>query len=290
MSDIFISYRRDDSADICDRLQDRLMWRLGKQRVFRDVTGILAGSDWLQSINQHIVSADVVIVVIGPHWYDIRDGQGQQRIIDPQDLVHREVATAIRLGKVIIPVLVNGAMMPLPQSLPPDIAQLALFPPIILRPDPWFATDFKALMKTILPYIRHTPSSWTVLIGTAASLLSFFIPFIIFGFTRDSTSNILAQGLIVLSFIIGIVVVLVYAPILAMIRRDILWLSILGASLLVTLIGIIVHFAIRESLLGNGLAFFGAIAFYIAVIGFGLFGRPPRRKRPMFSFAGGHPL
>ena len=43
MSKIFISYRREDSADTCGRIYDRLRDRFGKDAVFKDVDSIPLG-------------------------------------------------------------------------------------------------------------------------------------------------------------------------------------------------------------------------------------------------------
>jgi hypothetical protein len=41
---IFISYRRDDSADIAGRIYDRLVQRFGEDSVFKDVDSIPSAS------------------------------------------------------------------------------------------------------------------------------------------------------------------------------------------------------------------------------------------------------
>jgi hypothetical protein len=43
---IFISYRRDDSADVTGRIYDRLVQESGKKKVFKDVDSIPLGIDF----------------------------------------------------------------------------------------------------------------------------------------------------------------------------------------------------------------------------------------------------
>jgi hypothetical protein len=43
---VFISYRRDDSRSITERLYDHLVRHLGRDNVFKDVTAIAAGRDF----------------------------------------------------------------------------------------------------------------------------------------------------------------------------------------------------------------------------------------------------
>ena len=55
---------------------------------------------------------DVLLAVIGKGWLDLRDPDGGRRLDDPKDFVRIEIASALRLGERVIPVLVNGADMP----------------------------------------------------------------------------------------------------------------------------------------------------------------------------------
>jgi hypothetical protein len=45
MGKLFISYRRDDTADSCGRLDDKLAARFGRANVFKDVDSIPLGAD-----------------------------------------------------------------------------------------------------------------------------------------------------------------------------------------------------------------------------------------------------
>lgn len=64
MRTIFLSYRRQDSADICDRLSDHLRRRYGSERVFRDVSTILVGSVFPQTLRQALEDCRAMVVVI----------------------------------------------------------------------------------------------------------------------------------------------------------------------------------------------------------------------------------
>ncbi len=122
---IFVSYRRDDAAGHAGRLCDDLADRFGAAEVFHDIDSIAPGEDFVSSIQRAIASADVVLAVIGPDWAMVSDSQGQPRLSDPDDVVRMEIATALRTGKPVIPVLVGGASMPDGGVLPSDIAPLA---------------------------------------------------------------------------------------------------------------------------------------------------------------------
>ncbi|HEU5342808.1 MAG TPA: toll/interleukin-1 receptor domain-containing protein [Ktedonobacterales bacterium] len=153
MTRIFISYRREDSADTSGRLYDRLETRFGHQNVFKDVDNIPPGVDFRTYISNALQMSDVVLVVIGPHWLASVDGAGgQPRLFASNDFVRIEVEAALQLRKVIIPVLLGNAMMPEEHALPPSIGALAYINASRLRPDPDFRHDTDALMATLAQF------------------------------------------------------------------------------------------------------------------------------------------
>ena len=119
VKNVFISYRRDDSAGHAGRLQDGLSERLGAGRVFMDVSDLQPGQDYVAALDRALAQADCVLVVIGPRWLAAVDAAGQRRIDDPQDLVCREISAGLSRPATVIPVLVHGATMPAAEALPP---------------------------------------------------------------------------------------------------------------------------------------------------------------------------
>ena len=91
---IFISYRRDDSAGYTRAIYDRLVQHFSKDRVFMDVDAIEPGLPFDEAIKHALDKCEVLLVVIGRHWLDTRDGLGP-RINDPQDFVRLEIAAAL---------------------------------------------------------------------------------------------------------------------------------------------------------------------------------------------------
>ena len=183
MAEIFISYRRDDTGILCERLAGRLSARFGAQRVFRDTSAITVGSAWEQVLHTALQDCYVVIALIGIGWLSARDAQGCPRLFDPHDFVRLELATALAQRKRIVPVLADGARMPQPQELPPDLAPLAQIPPLVLRPDPYFEADLQALMQIATPGARKRiphPAvalyGLTGLLGVVALLAAVVLP------------------------------------------------------------------------------------------------------------------
>ena len=65
---IFISYRREDSAAYAGRLCDHLNTLMGADRVFMDFEDIAPGQRFAQTIDDTIARCDTALIVIGPRW------------------------------------------------------------------------------------------------------------------------------------------------------------------------------------------------------------------------------
>ncbi len=137
---IFISYRRADAGGWVRTLNDRLAARFGDENVFMDVQDIAPGTDFVTALNDSLKDTRVVLIVIGPQWLDLRDGAGRRRLDDPQDWVRLEVKGALDSGKRVIPLLVGGAEMPAPDTLPDDLKPLARRQAVKLHADQYDAS------------------------------------------------------------------------------------------------------------------------------------------------------
>lgn len=125
MGTIFISYRREESAGHAGRIYDHLHERFGRDRVFMDVTAIEPGVDFVETIDRAVGSCTALLVVIGPRWLECTGTTGGRRLDDPRDFIRLEVATALHRNVRVIPVLVQGAMMPDEGALPENLKPLA---------------------------------------------------------------------------------------------------------------------------------------------------------------------
>jgi hypothetical protein len=122
---LFISYRRDDTAPYAGRLRDSLAAHIDRERIFMDIDTISGGVDFQHAIDESIDSAQAMIVVIGLQWLEIEDEHGHPRIQKAEDFVRMEVASGLKAGLRVFPVLVDGAAMPSAAELPEDIKELA---------------------------------------------------------------------------------------------------------------------------------------------------------------------
>lgn len=125
MSGIFVCYRRGDSPNSAGRLYDHLRNRFGASRVFRDLDTLEPGVSWAEAVERFIRSCDAVVVVIGNNWLAVRADTGQRRLDDPADPVRREIVAALDEQKLIIPVLVDDARMPVADDMPIPVRFLA---------------------------------------------------------------------------------------------------------------------------------------------------------------------
>jgi hypothetical protein len=126
---LFISYRRSDTAGTAGRLRDALDSRV-RRATFMDVSDIEVGEDFVARIKEVLDQSGVMLAVIGPKWLGKEDGK---RLGDPGDYVTQELRLAIETGVPIIPVLVDGAVMPSPDDLPQDLAKIATLNAVELR-------------------------------------------------------------------------------------------------------------------------------------------------------------
>jgi len=149
MSKIFISYRRDDSADVTGRMYDRLILRYGQDQVFKDVDAIPLGVDFRRFISDEVRRCAVLLAVIGRHWLEVANQAGMRRLDDPSDFVRLEIEAALQCDTPVIPLLIHGTTMPRPDQLPPSLQGLVFRNGIPVRPDPDFHRDVDRLLKSL---------------------------------------------------------------------------------------------------------------------------------------------
>jgi len=121
---VFISYRRDDAPHLAGRLSDRMREHFGPARIFMDVDSIEPGLDFGEVITEAVQNCRVMLVVIGPRWISSTETSGR-RLDSPDDYVRIEIEQALNRGVRVIPVLVDGAVMPQSLDLPEPIQGLA---------------------------------------------------------------------------------------------------------------------------------------------------------------------
>lgn len=122
---IFISYRRQDSGHAVGRLYDQLERSFGRRSVFMDINDVPLGADLRDHLHRAVEASEFVVVAIGPNWLTAADADGNPRLENPSDFVRMEVEMALALNKRVIPVLLDGALVPSPSQLPEGLRPLA---------------------------------------------------------------------------------------------------------------------------------------------------------------------
>ena len=166
---IFVSYRRQDSQDFAGRLYDRLADRFGADQVFMDVDTIEAGADFAEAINRAVAACTVLVAVIGPKWLTATDKRGRRRLDDPDDFVRLEIEAALAREVWVIPILVQGAIMPGREDLPESLVRLARRNALFIRHES-FRSDAVRLLAAIEqmlphPVLPHPSASWTLAVS-----------------------------------------------------------------------------------------------------------------------------
>lgn len=123
MSQIFISYRREDSAGHAGRLEEALERHFGAGSVFRDVEDLPPGQPFPAALQARLHSADLALVLIGPRWLSA-ERDGVRRLSLPDDYVRMEVSRALGRGIPVVPVLLDEATLPTEDELPSDLQPL----------------------------------------------------------------------------------------------------------------------------------------------------------------------
>lgn len=158
MTKVFLCYRRDDTAGIAGRMFDRLSTSLGKEAIFWDMDTIPFGADFRTHISKSLAQCDVLLALMGERWLESQT-DGARRIDDPNDYVRIEIEVALSLSIKVIPVLIGRTSMPIEQSLPTTLADLAYRNAATVDPGRGFHADLDKLLAAILPPSEVRPVS-----------------------------------------------------------------------------------------------------------------------------------
>src|SRR5262249_35184849 len=163
---IFLSYRRADSANMTERIHDRLIDRFGRENVFIDVDDIQSGRDFRTQLEEALSQCSVLLVVIGDRWLTLQDEHGKRRLDNPNDYVRLEIETAFSRDITIIPLTLDGVSMPQAKELPLSIQDLAYIQSIPIRHNPDFHSDMDKLLARVVGHIHTQPDKsphvWTL--------------------------------------------------------------------------------------------------------------------------------
>jgi hypothetical protein len=122
---VFISYRRDQTKYQARAIHAACLKCLPPDYVFVDIDSIPPGSDFVVILEDWVKQCQIFLALIGPDWVESLDSMtGLRRLDDPNDFVRIEIREALRRGIPVVPVLLDGAVIPAADRLPEDIREL----------------------------------------------------------------------------------------------------------------------------------------------------------------------
>lgn len=121
---IFISYRVSDTAGETGRLVDTLKQYFYEEQIFIDIEKIEPGVDFTVAISRSLEACDVLLAIIGPNWKGLNTTTNKPRIQNADDWVRIEISTALKRNIRVVPVLVDGGILPSEDELPEDLKPL----------------------------------------------------------------------------------------------------------------------------------------------------------------------
>jgi hypothetical protein len=147
MPRIYLISHADETTDLTDYLAELLRTRYGPQNVVRGTSAPTAEVDQ-GAVERDLRACDVALVVMGRSW-----------LAQVDDATHVALATALRMGMLVAPVLSDGATMPGIAQLPPDLAGLPHIQAFPVRPAPDFTSDMNRLYQQINTKLTWRPTS-----------------------------------------------------------------------------------------------------------------------------------
>lgn len=171
---IYLISRADTTTHVSDYLAELLCARYGRQNVVR-TTAARSEEEYRVAVERDLRACRMAMVVMGSDWLTAPDPSGRPWLTRPDDTVRIAIATALRLGILIAPVLSDGAIMPGAGDLPSDLAPLTQVQAFPLRPAPDFAMDMNRLYLQVNTKLSWRPASLTLAGVTATSVAGLIV-------------------------------------------------------------------------------------------------------------------
>jgi len=174
MPTVFINYRREESSGEARALFNDLVTHLGEDAVFMDVDSIAPGQDFRDVVHERVATCDVMLSLVGKEWLTVTSRSGTRRLDEPGDFVRLEIEAALKRKIPVAPVLLHGADMPAPESLPDALRDFAFRNAFELSHTRW-ESDVEEMLRRLRliappqPVARgHVSGAHAVLVPPAA--------------------------------------------------------------------------------------------------------------------------
>ena len=153
MRRFFVCYGSEIDREQADLLRGciRRTLRATNEDFWVEATPHLSGEELASDVRLRLLDCDAVLALIGPGWSDANaPSTGASGLDDRHETMHCGIATALRVGVPVIPVLINGASLPSVASLPADLQPLSRRRAFALR-NKAFKADARRLLKRLTP-------------------------------------------------------------------------------------------------------------------------------------------
>ncbi len=126
-------------------MHDHLSKRFGDGNVFFDVDTIPYGVNFREQISEFLKECAVLLAVIGPNWCNPSWPEGPA----VEDLVQTEIEEALATSTLVLPILVDGAVMPASHLLPEKLRPLTFINAPHVSGGRDFLRDIERIMQVI---------------------------------------------------------------------------------------------------------------------------------------------
>lgn len=151
MRRFFVCYRSEADQEQADllRICIRRSLRATDEDFWVEATPYLSGEELASDVRLRLLDCDALLALIGPSWSGANaQSTGGSGLDDHHDRVHCGIATALRVGVPVIPVLINGASLPSVASMPPSLQPLGRRSASALR-NKAFKSDARRLLRRL---------------------------------------------------------------------------------------------------------------------------------------------
>lgn len=157
MTNIFLSYRSEDSPEEIARIREslyRYSQNTNQNAHLTCATDIAAGEDFHKNLTDTIRNSEALLVIIGKNWLNAKNNNGMERLQDPTDVVRTEIESAFVFEVPVLPVLIEGTMLPLATQMPHSLLKLTTSMASPVRSNTEFDSDIEQLVSRLNNYLR----------------------------------------------------------------------------------------------------------------------------------------
>ena len=149
-ADIYVCFRLSDVPNVAQRVVQE-MQRQFPDAAIRTSKDVAVGPDVSAQLVGQIKEHTAVLVLIGPNWLSAESPTGERRLEQDGDYVRVAIEEALVNSAPLVPILVDGGIIPRSGDLPHSITVLSRFNAGVLGSE---IVDFERGMRNITEWMR----------------------------------------------------------------------------------------------------------------------------------------